>query len=146
MMPAFRAIFRFRDRVGRFTAGSGVGAATTPGTNKDSDYRRLPHRLASSPTSGEQLLWRKRISARDSTNRLVRLVALRHYPHILLRRPLNVFRRAILGQYWGLTHSRCIVRSDGADEARLEQVDLPATVHLAFDELELRDLTFGSPV
>ena len=46
----------------------------------------------------------------------------------------------------GLTQSWCRDRSTGADEARLKQIDLSATVHLAFDELELRDLTFGLSV
>jgi hypothetical protein len=38
------------------------------------------------------------------------------------------------------------VGSGGPDYARLKQVDLAATVHLAFDELELGDLAFGLAV
>jgi hypothetical protein len=34
----------------------------------------------------------------------------------------------------------------GADDTGLEQVDLSAAVHLAFDELELGDLAFGLAV
>lgn len=42
-----------------------------------------------------------------------------------------------------LTHSRCGDRLSCTDEARLEQINLSAAVHLPLDEFELGDLAFG---
>jgi hypothetical protein len=42
-----------------------------------------------------------------------------------------------------LTHSRCGHSLSCTDEARLEQINLGAAVHLALDEFELGDLAFG---
>lgn len=51
-----------------------------------------------------------------------------------------VNRRPILA----LTQIWC--NSDRTDQASLKEIDLPSAIHLAFDELELGDLTFGQSV
>jgi hypothetical protein len=60
--------------------------------------------------------------------------------------PASQERRGYRRVKLGLTQSWCRDRSAGADEARLKQIDLSTTVHLPFDELELRDLTLGLSV
>jgi hypothetical protein len=50
---------------------------------------------------------------------------------------LECYSRAILA----LTQIWC--NSNRADQAGLEEIDLPSAIHLAFDELELSDPTFG---
>lgn len=63
---------------------------------------------------------------------------------LLVQETLRVNRRATLA----LARSRCRLRelSSGTEKARSEEIELCATVHLAFDKLELRDLSFGLPV
>jgi len=56
--------------------------------------------------------------------------------------PQNVNRHGIRA----LTHFRCSRLLRWCDEARTEEIKLAAAVHLAFDQFEPRDLTFGLAV
>jgi hypothetical protein len=62
--------------------------------------------------------------------------------HLSLRFRLDVNRHAKLAltQFW------CRFGSWRTDQSGLQQVDLSASVHLAFDELEPGDLAFGLAV
>src|SRR5579864_8359050 len=61
---------------------------------------------------------------------------------ILSSKPGNVNRRGIRA----LTHFRCSYRLCRSNKASAEQVELCSAVHLAFDELQLCDLTLGLTV
>jgi Transposase DDE domain len=55
------------------------------------------------------------------------------------RDPLSAFN-------WGSGAVLVVPGLRDADDARLQEIELPAAIHLAFDELELRDLSLGLAV